>query len=47
MENNFVRMAKKGDVASFLNGGSLIGLNVIFPPFDQESVIYEFRIISS
>lgn len=40
-------MAKKGEVAFALKGGSLIGLNFIFPPFDKESVIYEFRIISS
>ncbi len=28
-----------------LNGGSLTVLNLIFPPFDKESVMYEFLII--
>jgi hypothetical protein len=32
-------MAKKGEVASALRGGSLIGLNVIFLSFGKESVI--------
>jgi hypothetical protein len=37
-------MAKKGKLASALKGGSLNGLNFIFPPFDKGPVIYEFRI---
>jgi hypothetical protein len=44
IEKIWVGLAKKEEVALALKGGSIIGLNFIFPPFDKESVLDEFRI---